>query len=161
MGMQIHSSQPMGIAFPAIFPNSSPSFVRIQDTLWLSRSRKKSVSCKLRPPQNETSGRKALIPPPPPPLKDVAIDAEQESAGNAAASESGGGGGGFGKKLGKKVLSVLSHLPLAIGEMATAAALMALGNLIPSSDGCLFFSCFPIFGVPFDLLCAGSSGAIN
>lgn len=42
----------------------------------------------------------------------------------------GGGGGGFLKRLPRKVLSVLSNLPLAITEMSTIAALMALGKLL-------------------------------
>ncbi|GFY95075.1 cytochrome c biogenesis protein family [Actinidia rufa] len=38
------------------------------------------------------------------------------------------------KKLSRRVLSVLSNLPLAIGEMATIAALMALGTIIDQGE---------------------------
>ena len=62
----------------------------------------------------------------------------EDGAGNGEAqpkpaSKGGGGGGGFGglvKRFPRKVLSLLSNLPLAIGEMFTVAALMALGMLL-------------------------------
>ena len=62
----------------------------------------------------------------------------EDGAGNGEAqpkpaSKGGGGGGGFGglvKRFPRKVLSRLSNLPLAIGEMFTVAALMALGMLL-------------------------------
>lgn len=48
-----------------------------------------------------------------------------------AKSGSGGGGGVMGlvKRFPRRVLTILSNLPLAIGEMFTVAALMALGTL--------------------------------
>lgn len=52
----------------------------------------------------------------------------------------GGGLGGSVKRFPRKVLSLLSNLPLAIGEMFTVAALMALGMQLPSFS--LFFSLY-------------------
>lgn len=70
-------------------------------------------------------------------MSDLAPPVSEESgSGNGvvppkAAGGGGGGGGplGFVKRLPRRVLSVLSNLPLAIGEMFAIAALMALGML--------------------------------
>ncbi|KAL8160586.1 hypothetical protein V2J09_002123 [Rumex salicifolius] len=56
------------------------------------------------------------------------------------------------KKVPKKVLSILSNLPLAIGEMATIAALMALGTVIDQGEAPeYYFEKFPednpVFGI--------------
>ncbi|XP_010999381.1 PREDICTED: cytochrome c biogenesis protein CCS1, chloroplastic [Populus euphratica] len=75
------------------------------------------------------------------------------SAPPVLSEESGGGGGngekvpvktgtgalGFLKRLPRKVLSVLSNLPLAIGEMFSIAVLMALGTLIDQGEAPEFY----------------------
>ncbi|KAI4366888.1 hypothetical protein MLD38_022694 [Melastoma candidum] len=140
MAKSIHSGRTPAIA---LYPRPSPLFFGIRVTLASCRSRKVGVSCNLRPSQNEAARRKALVPPPPP-LKDVAIDSDGDMGGKAAAGEREGGGGGFVRKLSRKVLSVLSNLPLAIGEMATAATLMALGTLIDQGEAPdYYFQKFP------------------
>ena len=60
--------------------------------------------------------------------------AEEGGEGNGngkvpAKSRSGGGVMGLVKRFPRRVLTILSNLPLAIGEMFTVAALMALGML--------------------------------
>lgn len=59
---------------------------------------------------------------------------ELEGAGRGAASP------GLVKKAVRRVLSVLSNLPLAIGEMFTIAALMALG-MFPALSSSFFEYC--------------------
>lgn len=64
----------------------------------------------------------------PPPLTE-----DDDGGGNGEAPASSGSGGGLSgtaRMLTKRVLKVLSNLPLAIGEMFVVAALMALGMLI-------------------------------
>lgn len=75
------------------------------------------------------------------------------SAPPVLSEESGGGGGngekvpvktgtgalGFLKRLPRKVLAVLSNLPLAIGEMFSIAVLMALGTLIDQGEAPEFY----------------------
>ncbi|KAF5745688.1 Cytochrome c biogenesis protein family isoform 1 [Tripterygium wilfordii] len=61
----------------------------------------------------------------------------EEAAGNGKVVVKATGGGGVMvvfKRLSRKVLAVLSNLPLAIGEMATIAALMAIGTLIDQGE---------------------------
>ncbi|KAJ6409703.1 hypothetical protein OIU84_009241 [Salix udensis] len=77
-----------------------------------------------------------------------------DSAPPVVSEESGGGGGGDGekvpvktgtgalgflKRLPRKVLAVLSNLPLAIGEMFAIAVLMALGTLIDQGEAPQFY----------------------
>ncbi|KAJ6716718.1 CYTOCHROME C BIOGENESIS PROTEIN CCS1 CHLOROPLASTIC [Salix koriyanagi] len=78
-----------------------------------------------------------------------------DSAPPVVSEESGGGGGGgngekvpvktgtgalgFLKRLPRKVLAVLSNLPLAIGEMFAIAVLMALGTLIDQGEAPQFY----------------------
>lgn len=68
-------------------------------------------------------------------LSDSAPPVTEETHGEISGDRSGGNGGGGGKeglgflkRLPRKVLSILSNLPLAITEMFTIAALMALGK---------------------------------
>ena len=74
-------------------------------------------------------------------LSEGAPAVSDDGAGNGEAQPKpankggGAGGGGFGgsvKRFPRKVLSVLSNLPLAIGEMFSVAALMALGMPLAS-----------------------------
>ena len=74
----------------------------------------------------------------PPPLAQE--DSDVNGGGNGKVPEisrNGSGLGGVAKKWSKRVLAVLSNLPLAIGEMFTIAALMALGTC------CFPFTFFP------------------
>lgn len=60
----------------------------------------------------------------PPPLAEEGDGVEAEKSSE---NDKNGVRGLWLKRLPRRVLSVLSNLPLAIGEMATVAALMALG----------------------------------
>ncbi|XP_007042720.2 PREDICTED: cytochrome c biogenesis protein CCS1, chloroplastic [Theobroma cacao] len=53
--------------------------------------------------------------------------------------KNGGGAWGLVRKLPKRVLAVLSNLPLAIGEMFTVAGLMALGTAIDQGEAPEFY----------------------
>lgn len=92
-----------------------------------------TVSCKLKSSQVKRKNAK-LMPQKillseevPPPLAEgnsnLAGDGREEARKSGTA-----GGAGFVKRFPRRVLAVLSNLPLAIGEMATIAALMALGT---------------------------------
>ena len=94
-----------------------------------------SITCKLKTSEDGKSSKslaKKIV------LSEGAPAVSEDGAGNGEAqpkpaSKGGGGGGGFGglvKRFPRKVLSLLSNLPLAIGEMFTVAALMALGMLL-------------------------------
>ncbi|CAH2036234.1 unnamed protein product [Thlaspi arvense] len=69
----------------------------------------------------------------------VAEKTDGEIPGDRVVQGGGNGGGGNGglaflKRLRRKVLSILSNLPLAITEMFTIAALMALGTIIEQGE---------------------------
>ncbi|PON31863.1 hypothetical protein TorRG33x02_357220 [Trema orientale] len=92
------------------------------------------ITCRLKSPQdkkkNQNSVTKKII------LSDGAPPSLAEEGGGAARNEEVGGKPGskngvlsFAKRFPRKVLAVLSNLPLAIGEMFAVAALMALGNV--------------------------------
>ncbi|KAB2603046.1 cytochrome c biogenesis protein CCS1 [Pyrus ussuriensis x Pyrus communis] len=74
----------------------------------------------------------------PPPLVEKSGDA---AGGEEAPVKSGGGTGVMGlvKRLPRRVLSVLSYLPLAIGEMFAIAGLMALGTFIDQGEAPDFY----------------------
>ena len=97
----------------------SPRFYR-------TRTISLTTNCKLQNPQdgNKTGSITKTIS-----LSDSAPPVTEESSVKGGGNGGGGGGGGFLKRLPRKVLSVLSNLPLAITEMSTIAALMALGKL--------------------------------
>ncbi|KAH7865257.1 hypothetical protein Vadar_004283 [Vaccinium darrowii] len=66
----------------------------------------------------------------------------EDGDGGVPASRGGNSGAGklkLVKKLWRKVLSVLSNLPLAIGEMASVAALMAVGTIIEQGEAPGFY----------------------
>lgn len=74
----------------------------------------------------------------PPPLTQ---DNDDINSGNVpASSKNQKGPYGVVKKLSKKVLQILSNLPLAIGEMFTIAFLMGLGMCLNFSSLLYFFS---------------------
>ncbi|KAK2978348.1 hypothetical protein RJ640_016450 [Escallonia rubra] len=66
----------------------------------------------------------------------VAEEGGTTGNGKVPAKLKANAGGGFGvlKRLPRKVLSVLSNLPLAIGEMFAVAGLMALGTVIDQGE---------------------------
>ncbi|KAK8518894.1 hypothetical protein V6N13_017840 [Hibiscus sabdariffa] len=91
-----------------------------------------AIICKLKTSQgrkndgkNNNISKKIL-------LSDSAPELSNEEG--KAKAESGGGAWRVIRKLPRKVLSVLSNLPLAIGEMFTIAALMALGTAIDQGE---------------------------
>lgn len=84
--------------------------------------------CKLKTPSDGKSSKsmahKIL-------LSEGAPAVSEKGAANGEAQPKPASKGGFGgsvKRFPRKVLSLLSNLPLAIGEMFTIAALMALGT---------------------------------
>ncbi|GMN37461.1 hypothetical protein TIFTF001_006829 [Ficus carica] len=109
------------------YNNSKPTFI--------SHSKRSSpfftTTCKLKSPQDSKKNQTNLtnkillseVAPPPPPL---AEEGGNEKVGGKAGSNGSGGVMGLVKRLPRKVLAVLSNLPLAIGEMFAVAALMAL-----------------------------------
>ncbi|KAG8364310.1 hypothetical protein BUALT_Bualt19G0115400 [Buddleja alternifolia] len=114
-------------------------------TLTLTFSSKKSVFCKLETSksENNTKGKKKSSQ-----LPTKTIIAAPEPGG--APTVSGGGapveppenkkvGSRLLKGLPKKVLSVLSNLPLAIAEMFAVAALMALGTVVEQGENPDFY----------------------
>ncbi|KAF3571297.1 hypothetical protein F2Q69_00058421 [Brassica cretica] len=102
----------------------SPRFYR-------TRTISLTTNCKLQNPQdgNKTGSITKTIS-----LSDSAPPVTEESSVKGGGNGGGGGGGGFLKRLPRKVLSVLSNLPLAITEMSTIAALMALGTVIEQGE---------------------------
>ncbi|PSS19168.1 Cytochrome c biogenesis protein [Actinidia chinensis var. chinensis] len=95
-----------------------------------------SITCKLKATKESSErernrvGKKIVVSEGSPSLSEdagngrVPATSDQNSAGNFKLL----------KKLSRRVLSVLSNLPLAIGEMATIAALMALGTIIDQGE---------------------------
>ncbi|KAI6677818.1 hypothetical protein NL676_038614 [Syzygium grande] len=72
----------------------------------------------------------------PPPLAEEGDGVEAEKSSE---NDKNGVRGLWLKRLPRRVLSVLSNLPLAIGEMATVAALMALGTVIDQGEAPDFY----------------------
>ncbi|KAJ7967363.1 Cytochrome C biogenesis protein Ccs1 [Quillaja saponaria] len=95
-----------------------------------------TVSCKLKSPQDIENKRKGiskrivLSEVAPPPLTEDDDVRGDENGKIPVKIESRGGISKLGKMLSRRVLTVLSNLPLAIGEMFSIAALMALGTFI-------------------------------
>ncbi|XP_057745987.1 cytochrome c biogenesis protein CCS1, chloroplastic [Arachis stenosperma] len=110
-----------------------PSFTvnsKLKSSQDINNKGKKSVSQKIV--LSETS---------PPPL---AVDKDDINGGSGSesvpvSSKKKGGVSGLAKKLSKKVLQILSNLSLAIGEMFTIAALMALGTVIEQGEAPDFY----------------------
>ncbi|EEF43309.1 conserved hypothetical protein [Ricinus communis] len=107
-----------------------------------------SVSCKLKTSKevenkDKNVSRKILLSNSAPPVS------EEGGAGNNGeipdkAAKGGGGPLRFFKRLPRKVLSVLSNLPLAIGEMFAIAGLMALGTVIDQGQAPeIYFQNYP------------------
>ncbi|KAK0581016.1 hypothetical protein LWI29_008870 [Acer saccharum] len=101
-----------------------------------------SISCKLRTSQQDVKNKSqnvskkiALSDSSPPPLKNE----EASKPKVESSSSSKGSVVGFIKRLPRKVLSVFSNLPLAIGEMFFIAALMAIGTAIEQGEAPDFY----------------------
>ncbi|ESQ30548.1 hypothetical protein EUTSA_v10011363mg [Eutrema salsugineum] len=132
------------------FSKFHPQSPLSRPSTYLCRTRNVSLitNCKLQNPRdgktisNKSSGggsiTKTIS------LSDSAPPVAEETGGEISGDGvvkgggNGGGGGdgglGFLKRLPRKVLSVLSNLPLAITEMFTIAALMALGTVIEQGE---------------------------
>ncbi|KAL1188686.1 Cytochrome c biogenesis protein CCS1 [Cardamine amara subsp. amara] len=123
-----------------LHPLSRPS-----SYLYRTRNVSLTTNCKLQKPQDgKTIGNQrsssgnltktiSLSDSAPP----VTEETDAEVSGDRIVKDGGGGGGsklGFLKRLPRRVLSVLSNLPLAITEMFTIAALMALGTVIEQGE---------------------------
>ncbi|KAG6651800.1 hypothetical protein I3843_06G131600 [Carya illinoinensis] len=117
-------------------------------SLHRSRNFSFTFTCKLKTPQditnNDKSISKKIV------LSEVAPPLGEEGGkgtGNGKAPvKSGRGGGVMGlvKKFPRKILAILSNLPLAIGEMSTVAGLMALGTVIDQGEAPgFYFQKFP------------------
>nr|AKF43172.1 cytochrome c biogenesis protein [Melianthus villosus] len=100
-----------------------------------------AVNCKLQTPQdlknkdNNVSKKILLSEVQPPSLSDDDVGEIEEPA----RSESKDGVMRLVKRLPRKVLSILSNLPLAIGEMFAIASLMALGTVIEQGEAPDFY----------------------
>ncbi|MED6193310.1 copper chaperone [Stylosanthes scabra] len=110
-----------------------PSFAinsKLKSSQDINNKGKKSVSQKIV--LSETSS---------PPLADGKVDINGGSGSEnvPVSSKKKGGVSGLAKKLSKKVLQILSNLNLAIGEMFTIAALMALGTVIEQGENPDFY----------------------
>lgn len=131
---------PKILHFSKLHPLSRPSL-----HLYRTRNVSLTTNCKLQKPQDgkrignqrNNSGNLtktiSLSDSAPPVTEETDVEVSGDRIIKGGGGNGGGGGGdvklGFLKRLPRKVLSVLSNLPLAITEMFTIAALMALGKL--------------------------------
>ncbi|KAJ4716454.1 Cytochrome C biogenesis protein Ccs1 [Melia azedarach] len=99
-------------------------------TLSFTISSKLKASQDVRKKKENVSRKIVLSDSSPPPLKNDEVSTKVESRGGVI---------GLVKRLPRRVLSVLSNLPLAIGEMAAIAALMALGTVIEQGEAPDFY----------------------
>ncbi|KAI9124218.1 hypothetical protein K1719_005518 [Acacia pycnantha] len=105
------------------------------------------ITCTLKKPRdlknkaNSVSKKIILSEAVPPPLREEGDDGVRGGGYGRPPESSGSKGGvsGMGKMLIKRVLKVLSNLPLAIGEMFVIAALMALGTFIEQGEAPDFY----------------------
>ncbi|XP_022749137.1 cytochrome c biogenesis protein CCS1, chloroplastic-like isoform X2 [Durio zibethinus] len=104
-------------------------------TLFSRRLLSITITCKVKTSQGRKNdgknvSKKILLPDSAPELSNEEVKAKPKS---------GGGAWGLFRKLPKIVLAVLSNLPLAIGEMFSVAALMALGTAIDQGEAPEFY----------------------
>lgn len=105
------------------------SAFRHQITPRAAQFRNFSLTCKIKASQDKKQknvSNKIVLSEAAPPL----AEEERDNSGNTEAEVKSGNGSGLAKlvkRLPKRILGALSNLPLAIGEMFTIAALMALG----------------------------------
>ncbi|XP_010500479.1 PREDICTED: cytochrome c biogenesis protein CCS1, chloroplastic [Camelina sativa] len=118
---------------------------RSSSYIYRTRNVSLTTNCKLQKPENgnqRSSGNLtktiSLSDSAPPVTEETDVEVSGDRVVKGGGNGNGGGGDGRGlgflKKLPRKVLSVLSNLPLAITEMATIAALMALGTVIEQGE---------------------------
>ncbi|XP_027356472.1 cytochrome c biogenesis protein CCS1, chloroplastic isoform X3 [Abrus precatorius] len=101
-----------------------------------------SINCKLKTSQDiKNNGKKGVSQKivlseasPPPLTEDADINGDVP-----ATSKKNGGPFGLAKMLSRKMLQILSNLPLAIGEMFAVATLMALGTIIDQGEAPDFY----------------------
>ncbi|EOA36530.1 hypothetical protein CARUB_v10011579mg [Capsella rubella] len=135
---------PRILHFSKLHPLSRPS-----SYFYRTRNVSLTTNCKLQKPENgnqrsSSSGSLtktiSLSDSAPPVTEETGMEISGDRVVKGGGDGGGGGGGGDGrglgflKKLPRKVLSVLSNLPLAITEMFTIAALMALGTVIEQGE---------------------------
>lgn len=115
------------------------SFSRPSSYFYRTRNVSLTTNCKLQKPQNgnqrsisngNLTKTISLSDSAPPVTEKTVGEVSGDGGGNGGGGGDGRGGLGFLKILPRKVLSVLSNLPLAITEMFTIAALMALGKFL-------------------------------
>ncbi|XP_024021236.1 cytochrome c biogenesis protein CCS1, chloroplastic isoform X1 [Morus notabilis] len=130
-----------------LFVKPSLSHRNISKSIFFSHSKRPfsfTTTCKLKSPQDnrksQTSISKKILlsEGAPPPLAEEGGN-EEAVVGSSGNDRSGGGVMGMVKRLPRKVLAILSNLPLAIGEMFTVAALMALGTIIDQGEAPDFY----------------------
>ncbi|KAG7599929.1 ResB-like domain [Arabidopsis suecica] len=126
--------------FSKLHPFSRPS-----SYFYRTRNVSLTTNCKLQKPQNGNQRSRSngnitktisLSDSAPPITEETVGEVSGDGGGNGGGGGGGDGRGGLGflKILPRKVLSVLSNLPLAITEMFTIAALMALGTVIEQGE---------------------------
>uniref|UniRef100_A0A1J3GIS4 Cytochrome c biogenesis protein CCS1, chloroplastic n=1 Tax=Noccaea caerulescens TaxID=107243 RepID=A0A1J3GIS4_NOCCA len=133
---------PMILYFSKFNPQSP--FSRPCSYLYRTRNVSLITNCKLQKPQDgKTIGsitKTISLSNSAPPVaeetnREISGDGVVKGGGNGGGGDGDGGGGlGFLKRLRRKVLSTLSNLPLAITEMFTISALMALGTVIEQGE---------------------------
>ncbi|CAK9315850.1 unnamed protein product [Citrullus colocynthis] len=117
------------------------SAFRHQITPRAAQFRNFSLTCKIKASQDKKQknvSNKIVLSEAAPPL----AEEESDNSGNTEAEVKSGNGSGLvklAKRLPKRILGALSNLPLAIGEMFTIAALMALGTVIDQGEAPDFY----------------------
>uniref|UniRef100_A0A1J3FKK5 Cytochrome c biogenesis protein CCS1, chloroplastic n=1 Tax=Noccaea caerulescens TaxID=107243 RepID=A0A1J3FKK5_NOCCA len=122
--------------------NPQSPFSRPCSYLYRTRNVSLITNCKLQKPQDgKTIGSITKTISLSNSAPSVAEETNREISGDGVVKGGGNGGGGDGdgglgflKRLRRKVLSTLSNLPLAITEMFTISALMALGTVIEQGE---------------------------
>ncbi|XP_022136221.1 cytochrome c biogenesis protein CCS1, chloroplastic [Momordica charantia] len=132
---------PMAVAssrVPKIRHQITPCGAQLRS--FCSRSLSLSVTCKAKTSQDKkqkNASNKIVLSEAAPPLAE-----DSDDSGNPEAEVKSGNGSGLTKlvkRLPKRILEALSNLPLAIGEMFTIAALMALGTFIDQGEAPDFY----------------------
>uniref|UniRef100_A0A1J3CK25 Cytochrome c biogenesis protein CCS1, chloroplastic n=1 Tax=Noccaea caerulescens TaxID=107243 RepID=A0A1J3CK25_NOCCA len=119
--------------------NPQSPFSRPCSYLYRTRNVSLITNCKLQKPQdgktigNKSSSSGSITKTISLSNREISGDGVVKGGGNGGGGD-GDGGLGFLKRLRRKVLSTLSNLPLAITEMFTISALMALGTVIEQGE---------------------------
>ncbi|KAF3435625.1 hypothetical protein FNV43_RR22716 [Rhamnella rubrinervis] len=137
-------SYPKALFFRSPLLHSNFKTVFSSHSSYTKRSFSSTTTCRLNTPQgnkrnNGNITKKIILTEEvPPPLAEGSGGAN-ESEEAAGKSRKSNGVMGLVKRFPRKVLSVLSNLPLAIGEMFAVAALMALGTAIDQGEAPDFY----------------------